>query len=356
MKKTLSLLVVFVILLSLCACGNEPKSDTTNPIQETSTGIEETSNSTTESTRATDTEETTVPDQESATTPSEENSTKPTEKPIEPTKPTEKPIEPNNPTETTNPVHTHSYSAATCTQAKKCSCGATEGSALGHKWTNATCTTPKTCSVCKATTGNASGHSWEDATCQKPKTCSICKITEGNTVEHVVDGTSCKWCKNVVAIDPSNFNANISYSCISKRYNGEVFSYPSNFDCYVFTLMDFGGEAHSEAVHDAAQCPSGKDGHRHVHHNGNYYDNISQSVGLYGETTYKIVNSEIVVTVPVCNEEQWNEAGSATIHFQLLSNGTLKVSAISGTAIPEIAGIGAGTVFYPNPNPEVSYN
>ncbi len=35
--------------------------------------------------------------------------------------------------------HTHSYSDATCTAPKTCSCGATEGTALGHDYKNGTC-------------------------------------------------------------------------------------------------------------------------------------------------------------------------------------------------------------------------
>lgn len=46
---------------------------------------------------------------------------------------------PNNPTPT-NPVHTHSFSAATCTEPKKCSCGAVEGAALGHDYKDGVCT------------------------------------------------------------------------------------------------------------------------------------------------------------------------------------------------------------------------
>lgn len=38
------------------------------------------------------------------------------------------------------PVHTHSFSAATCTQPKKCSCGAAEGNALGHSYKDGVCT------------------------------------------------------------------------------------------------------------------------------------------------------------------------------------------------------------------------
>ena len=37
-------------------------------------------------------------------------------------------------------THTHSFSNATCTEPKKCSCGATEGNALGHSYSNGVCT------------------------------------------------------------------------------------------------------------------------------------------------------------------------------------------------------------------------
>lgn len=73
-----------------------------------------------------------------------------------------KPEEQSKPTSTT---HTHTYSAATCTTPAKCSCGATQGSALGHKWINATCTTPKTCSVCKITEGSLAEHTYNEDVC-----------------------------------------------------------------------------------------------------------------------------------------------------------------------------------------------
>lgn len=38
------------------------------------------------------------------------------------------------------PTHTHKFSAATCTSPKKCSCGATEGKALGHNYKDGVCT------------------------------------------------------------------------------------------------------------------------------------------------------------------------------------------------------------------------
>ena len=84
--------------------------------------------------------------------------------------------------------HVHSYSEATCTVPPTCSCGATNGSALGHSWNNATCTVAKTCSVCSATEGNALGHSWVNATCTTAKTCSVCSVTEGNALGHSYTG------------------------------------------------------------------------------------------------------------------------------------------------------------------------
>lgn len=47
--------------------------------------------------------------------------------------------EKQNPTETAEPSHTHSFSDATCTKAPTCSCGAENGSALGHSFTQGKC-------------------------------------------------------------------------------------------------------------------------------------------------------------------------------------------------------------------------
>ncbi len=67
--------------------------------------------------------------------------------------------------------HTHKFSAATCTTPKKCDCGSTQGSALGHTWTPATCTKPKTCSVCKTTEGSKGSHTY------KNDKCTVCGAT-----------------------------------------------------------------------------------------------------------------------------------------------------------------------------------
>lgn len=86
----------------------------------------------------------------------------------------------------------HTWIEATCTEPKTCSaCGATEGEALGHTWADATCTEPKTCTVCGATEGEVLGHSWKNATCTKPKTCSVCGATEGETLGHIWKNATC---------------------------------------------------------------------------------------------------------------------------------------------------------------------
>ena len=41
--------------------------------------------------------------------------------------------------QTSKPAHTHSFAAANCTTPKKCSCGATEGKALGHSFKDGIC-------------------------------------------------------------------------------------------------------------------------------------------------------------------------------------------------------------------------
>ena len=83
--------------------------------------------------------------------------------------------------------HEHDFAEATCESPAKCSCGETQGEALGHDLTAATCTTPATCNRCGQTDGSALGHNWLDATCTAPKTCSTCKTTEGAPAGHKND-------------------------------------------------------------------------------------------------------------------------------------------------------------------------
>lgn len=69
------------------------------------------------------------------------------------TPPTSKPSSSSN-IVSSEPVHTHSFSPATCTAPRTCSCGATEGTAKGHNWKDATYTAAKTCTTCGATEGD----------------------------------------------------------------------------------------------------------------------------------------------------------------------------------------------------------
>ena len=69
-----------------------------------------------------------------------------------------------------NSNHVHVFSAATCTEPQKCTCGATKGKALGHTWKKATCLSPQTCEVCKITEGNKSSHNFVNGICT---TCGI---------------------------------------------------------------------------------------------------------------------------------------------------------------------------------------
>ncbi len=150
MKKAISLLLALVLCLSLCACGLvtdtlETNGDTEN--SNTMASQDETAGTPEPSTSET-AEVTTNPAAEATSEPTAAPTTEP------PTVPkTEPPTEPSTepPTE---PPHVHSFSAATCTAPRTCSCGATEGSANGHNWKDATYTSPKTCAACGATEGN----------------------------------------------------------------------------------------------------------------------------------------------------------------------------------------------------------
>lgn len=139
MKRYLYIILAFAVVFALCACGQGDTEATTTSVE--------------------------------ATAPSVETSAS---------------TEPS----TTEPTHQHQYSEATCTSPATCSCGATEGEALGHSWLDATCDSPKTCSTCGITEGEVLAHSWVAATCTTRKQCTACGITEGYTLGHSwVDAT-----------------------------------------------------------------------------------------------------------------------------------------------------------------------
>lgn len=124
MRKIVSLILATLLLVSLCACELDS----------------------TVSTLPSEMQATTMATSDPTQTPTQMSTEKPMEKPTEkptvastqaPTqKPTEKPTE-----KPTDPPHTHSFSAATCTKPKTCSCGKTEGVATGHSYVDGTCST-----------------------------------------------------------------------------------------------------------------------------------------------------------------------------------------------------------------------
>ena len=249
MKKGLSVLLVLVMLLSLCACS---KNDTqiTDPSQTTNGSTEESTNGTTEGTQAPTADSTGAP----TDAPTEAPTTAPTEAPA--TTPaacshTYKDATCTAPKTCTKCGATegsaagHNWNAATCTAAKTCTkCGATEGSAAGHNWSVATCTAPKTCSTCGATEGSAAGHNWSAATCTAPKTCSTCGATEGSAAGHAYSNGACTVCG---AADPNvpftnnRWTAHIVIpSTSSSDTRGEVLC------IYTLSPTDFQGYTHKE--------------------------------------------------------------------------------------------------------------
>ncbi len=166
MRKLIALLLTIILAVSLVACSNQnPASSTpesnTPTISHTQENTEpdasvsentQTSTSTNSQTPSTNTQTSTdINNQTSSTntqTPNSNNTT-------------------SNTTSNTTTPHSHSFSAATCTQPKTCTCGATQGTKLEHIWTDATCQSPKTCTLCKTTTGEKLNHNFVNYVCSK---------------------------------------------------------------------------------------------------------------------------------------------------------------------------------------------
>jgi hypothetical protein len=175
MKKFLATILTITIIFTLAGCGdnNSTETITNEPIDEsvnvTSENVTSNSDSSlVESVESTDEEafgKYVSSDEPVELVESEEPSV--TSKPSETSKPniTSLPTVTSTPSVTSKPNHTHTFANATCTEPKKCSCGQTKGSALGHKWQEATCKAPKTCSVCKATEGNIAEHKYDKFIC-----------------------------------------------------------------------------------------------------------------------------------------------------------------------------------------------
>lgn len=150
-KKAISILLIVYLLFCLTACNTtETESNTSYETQ--SQIILNKDNSKPNEIQSEDTDVTS--DIEVA----EENNTSQTQ--------TSK-SQPKSTEITHKTTHTHSYSMATCTSPKKCSCGATIGTALGHQFSSATCTSPQICNRCGTTSGNALGHNYVNNKCSR---------------------------------------------------------------------------------------------------------------------------------------------------------------------------------------------
>ena len=229
MKKVFSLVLALILLLSLCACGQDD-TQTTNPSSssQVTTGNTEASTGNTENST-----DNTEASSEATQTPTDDSTTPPTTE--EPTTPptTEGPT---TPPATQPAACSHNWKAATCTAPKTCSkCGATEGSAAGHSWSNATCTAPKTCAKCGATEGNAAGHSYTNGA------CSVCGAADPN-----VPFAGNEWTAHIVR--PSGY---------ADPEAGDVLS--------IYTLK-----------------PTGFQGYTHK----DYYSNENYGSGPFGNITY----------------------------------------------------------------------
>ena len=140
----------------------------------------------------------------------------------------------SEPTESSKPdvsVHTHSYSNATCIEAAKCFCGATDGDALGHNYSKATCTEVKKCSRCGVTSGSALGHRYSNATCTEAKKCSRCGITDGSALGHSYNNATCTEPEKCSRCDETkgnklghSYSNNVCVRC-EKKLVAEAFGY-----------------------------------------------------------------------------------------------------------------------------------
>ena len=189
--------LIIVIILALVTMFTAPNTEANAPDDTTATTTTEASTdstveSTSETTAASTTESTTTPTTEPTTAPTTEPTTEPTTAPT--TEPTTAPTTEPTTAPTTEPPHTHSFSSATCTAPKTCSCGATEGEANGHSWKNATCQAPKTCITCGITEGTTADHSWSAATCTAPQKCKTCSAENGSAIGHNYNQGTCLIC------------------------------------------------------------------------------------------------------------------------------------------------------------------
>ncbi len=198
MKRISLFLLVFVVVLNLCACGNgaSQPTDTTGSNQATTDDNKVPTNEGTEATQIPN--ETTEPAEELPTSPTGQPATEPTEDSA--TTPISKPTEPPVTAPTEPPVTTPTEPPATEPVEKPVTCS--------HNWKAATCTAPKTCSLCNVKEGTEKGHSFKDGKCSA---CGLLKDSEGLAFTLNKDGKSYTvsgmgTCKDSHVVIPASYN------------------------------------------------------------------------------------------------------------------------------------------------------
>lgn len=246
MKKIIALILMIAFFFTLTACNskkNVSDADAKPPIS-SETFIEPENSQQTE-TNSENTKPTT-PSKPAETTSKNENASQTTTN----TKPSEG-----------TQTHTHEFSDATCTTPQKCSCGETNGSALGHKW--------------------------QDATCKAPKTCTVCKITEGTIGEHKYTNGKCIYCGEKQIINPKiGLKTNGSYYEVSNDGDG-------NYTLVIYKFQN--SSVSTVGVYHTNQEWKEEDGDTITYKGKTYY-----SGGFGGpEPEYTLSDTEIIVKYSV---------------------------------------------------------
>ena len=183
MKKILSLLLVLVMLLSICACNKKEAKNThpsANSSQATTDNTEESTNSTNEDEQESTENSITTPGEDEKETikqpTSDGNKQESIEKPA--TSPTKDPA--TAPTQSTQSPTVESTTTSTQTPT-------TKPDTCEHTYTVATCTIPKVCTKCEKIGGHTLPHSYKNGVCTvcgKPEI--LVTFKEGDWVARIV--------------------------------------------------------------------------------------------------------------------------------------------------------------------------
>ena len=211
MKKLLIITIIFMLILSVCACQNEKTASNTNTAANTSSTVSTSSNinDTSSDTASSSETDNTQSISSSATTSVE-----------------------------SKPQHTHTFSDATCKTPAKCSCGKTQGEPLEHIFNDAVCI------LCdyESLNSNASHGSYEAVIDNKDGFITSIKVDFYHDTELIIIMAS----KYSLLLPPGadrqtpviNYNGNQYYHCQNltlgdgEGYNLDITDTTVAFDSY----------------------------------------------------------------------------------------------------------------------------